>query len=289
MGILGDVVRIFPLFVGRKNRAARIYDLLSNRQVLGEGSLYLNMGYWEDGASYDEACEALARVLAEAVDLREGHVLLDCGFGFGDQDLFWMERFRPGRIVGLNITRSQVARARVRVEQRGLADRIQLLHGSATAMPVAGASVDRVTALETAFHYDTRETFFREAFRVLRPGGRLATADVTPLPDIDGGLRSRFAWYLMRSYTQIPEENIYSRVEYASRLQEVGFENVQVRSIREHVYPPLVRYMKGRLADPDYRRRFDALILAGFDYTAKDPDSWKEIDYVVATADKPRG
>jgi SAM-dependent methyltransferase len=53
-------------------------------------------------------------------------------------------------------------------------------------MPVDADSVDVVIALECAFHFRTRQRFFREARRVLRPGGRLVTADIIPMPAAEG-------------------------------------------------------------------------------------------------------
>ena len=119
-----------------KNRARKVYEMLADNNGLGEKTQYLNLGFWSKGAAdYDSACEALAGELGEAAKLAPGDRLLDVGFGFADQDLYWSSRFGCREIVGLNITPSQVEAARKRVSAAGLAGRIDLRLGSATAMP----------------------------------------------------------------------------------------------------------------------------------------------------------
>lgn len=103
----------------------------------------------------------MACLVAETAAMGPQDDVVDVGFGFAEQDTLWIERFAPRHITGLNVTRSQVRVARERVRSRGLADRIDLREGSATAMPLAAASCDIVTALECAFHFDTRERLRR--------------------------------------------------------------------------------------------------------------------------------
>ena len=73
----------------------RVYDLLSTRAATRDG-LYLNLGYWREARQLDEACDALAALVAETGGMGPGDEVLDVGYGFGDQDLYWMRRYRPG-------------------------------------------------------------------------------------------------------------------------------------------------------------------------------------------------
>lgn len=270
-----------------KNRARNVYEMLSDNNNLGRQSMYLNLGYWSEGAKdYDEACEALARVLGQAAGLKKGAGVLDVGFGFGDQDMFWARRFECARITGLNITPSQVREARRRVEIAGLSDRIDLREGSATAMPFAQGEFDAVTALETAFHYDTREKFFSEAYRVLKPGGRLATADIIPRKNRPDTLKIRLGDYFGRSFWQIPSVNLYPAEPYAEKLELAGFHKVKVQSIAEHVYPPFCRYAKTRLADPEIVARMNPLVRRFFAESVNEEAGFEHLDYVIATAEK---
>lgn len=265
-----------------------VYDLLSTGSPT-ENGLYLNLGYWSGATDLDSACDALAMLVADRAEMGPGDRVLDVGYGFGDQDLLWARERGPERILGLNVTASQVAVARQRVQEAGLADRIDLRQGSATQMPIPDASVDKVVAVECAFHFDTREAFFREAWRVLRPGGRLVTADILPMPKVSGGwarLRQRLSWWLVASKFAIPEANAYTRPTYHSLLALRGFEEIRVDSIRDQVYAPLHAYLQRH---PETVRRLHpiARLAARLALRFEASGVYSGLDYILASATKP--
>jgi microcystin synthetase protein McyJ len=201
--------------------------------------LWLNLGYWKDAHTYPDACAALARKLADAARMGEGDIVLDAGFGFGEQDLLWARERKVAKIIGVNITRLHVEVATKRVEAAGLADRVQLMLASATDIPLEAGSVTKVVALESAFHFPTREQFFREAHRVLQPGGRIALADCVPwVGEKPSGFIHRLGW---RRWG-VPVENIYDRDEYKKKLEACGFKDVEIESIRHYVFPGMHHY-----------------------------------------------
>jgi microcystin synthetase protein McyJ len=273
---------------------ADYYEFLGNDVVegLGRGAedpkkpLWLNLGYWKSARTYPEAAAALASLLADAAELAPGDRLLDVGFGFAEQDFFWLERYGVAHITGINITQMQVERARERVAQRGLEGRIDLRVGSATELPFPAGSFEKVTALECAHHFDTRERFFAEAFRVLSPGGMLATADGTSSKS-DGPLTllNRIA---LRRWC-VPLANMYDPDEYCKRLEAVGFVDAKYQSIRSYVFPGCVKYNA-------LRNRGVSMQDAVVELTPEDIeqctglDLWKVTgitDYLIFSARKP--
>jgi ubiquinone/menaquinone biosynthesis C-methylase UbiE len=265
-----------------------VYDLLSTTSPTEQG-LYINLGYWCEATDFDKASEALALLVGETARMGDSDTVLDCGFGFGDQDLLWAQKLRPKQIIGLNITASQVTVARRRVVEMGFEERIDLRHGSATDMPIESNSVDKVVALECAFHFHTRERFFREAWRVLRPGGRLVAADIIPMPAAQGAIaraQQRMSWALVAGKFAIPAENAYTRPSYHAKLESSGFEDIQVESIRDKVYAPMHHYLAGHprtLTRLHPMMRLPTRFALRFEATSV----YRGLDYVLATGLKP--
>jgi len=289
-----ELLFVTPKFLLSGNPAS-YYEYLGDDVVEGEREgfvdpkkpLWLNLGYWETARTYPEAASALAKLVAEAAALGPSDEVLDVGFGFAEQDLFWVERYGVKHITGVNITSMQVERAKERVRERGLDGRIDLRVGSATEIPCDDGSFDKVTALECAHHFDTREQFFKEAFRVLRPGGRLATADGLPFPGRKPpNLVNRIS---LRRWCY-PLANYYDRDQYRAKLEAIGFTNVTARSIRNYVFPACLKYN-------EMRRKGRTMSEAVVEITPEEVERCAGIekwdvtgvtDYVIFAADKPK-
>lgn len=265
-----------------------LYSRLATRAFTERG-LWLNLGYWKQAQSIDEACAALAMLVAETAAMGPRDAVVDVGFGFADQDMLWVDKFAPRSITGVNVTPVQVRIGRARVARRGMAARVTLIEGSATALPLPDASADVVTAVECAFHFDTREAFLAEAFRVLRPGGRLVLADLiraAPAATAGGRRWQACTWPVFARIFSVPAANADEREGYAGKLSAAGFSDVAVRPIGDDVFPGWHRALR------QDRALFRRLPLPGqLAYAALLPVSpervYSALDYVLASARKP--
>ncbi|MCS6803252.1 MAG: class I SAM-dependent methyltransferase [Chloroflexota bacterium] len=294
---IGAVIR--STLRGDRDDPTTLYSYLGGGALLAADTDYLNLGYWqEQPRSYREAGDALAAELARFAgfaERREGRrrapkMIVDVGFGFGEQDVLWARRFGL-TILGLNLTPAQIARASARRLAERLADRIHYARATATALPVAAGSVDGVLALESAFHFRLRDDFFREAFRVLKPGGVLAAADIVALRPLAGWSPDDLARRLMiglgRRFWHIPAENLYGPEEYRARLAAAGFQQVAIRSIGAAVFPGIRALMRqpATLARFPWRER-PLVWLAGDAFWLPYRAGW--IDYVLVRGVKPK-
>ena len=291
----GFLTAVRSLTLVRQKDAAAYYTTLGDDVIdfMNEGyvddskPLWLNLGYWKEARTYPDACVAMVELLGTRGGLQPGDEVLDVGVGFAEQDFVLLDRFKVSRITGLDITPVHVDKGRERVAKRGLERQIDIRLGSATAIEFPDASFDRVLALECAFHFDTRDQFVREAYRVLKPGGSISIADMLPVP----GKKSSRATAFARRYGHIPEANLYDREEYSRRLSAVGFDDVLVESIRHDVFPGMANYSRQRIVG---NKKMDEVVVEVSEddrAQCRGVEIWERgtglTDYVIASARKP--
>lgn len=171
----------------------RYFDYLIAAQRRGTMGRCAHLGYWDappEGAplpadpwtaqEFARAQERLDERLLAMADLRPGQAVLDAGCGFGGTLEAINGREVRMRLTGVNIDPRQLEVCREIRPREG--NRIEWLQADACALPVAEASIDRVFCVEAMFHFPSRRAFFREAARVLAPGGALIGTDITLTP-----------------------------------------------------------------------------------------------------------
>jgi arsenite methyltransferase len=159
-------------------------------------------------------------------ELRPGEVVLDLGSGGGIDVLLSAQRVGPGgKAYGLDMTDEMLALARENQRKAGVAN-VEFLKGEMEQIPLPDASVDVIISNCVINLSADKDRVLREAFRVLRPGGRFAVSDVV----VKGGVpdevrRSLELW--AGCIAGALEEG-----EYATKLRAAGFTAVGIEPTR---------------------------------------------------------
>jgi MPBQ/MSBQ methyltransferase len=159
----------------RQESIARFYDKALKIQAYRryyEDAGYFNFGYWGGGAkSQRDASDALVDQLVQRITVKGGSIL-DVACGAGGTTMRLTQSYEPEKITAINISEVQLNAARDRVAGA------TFLCMNATELEFPAGYFDAVVCVEAAHHFNTRQTFFGEAFRVLKPEGSLVLSDM---------------------------------------------------------------------------------------------------------------
>lgn len=174
------------------------------------------------------------------IALEPGQTVLDLGSGGGIDVLLSAKRVGPtGKVYGLDMTDEMLALARNNQKKAGVAN-VEFLKGTIEAIPLPSNSVDVIISNCVINLSADKGKVLREAFRVLKPGGRFAVGDVVTRGEILPEIRqSILAW--VGCIAGALDEN-----EYRSKLAAAGFGQIDIEPTRIYRAEDALEFLSGQ-------------------------------------------
>ncbi|HXY00800.1 MAG TPA: arsenite methyltransferase [Candidatus Limnocylindrales bacterium] len=158
--------------------------------------------------------------------LQPGEVVLDLGSGGGIDVLLSAKRVGPtGKAYGLDMTDEMLALARENQKKAGVQN-VEFLRGTIEEIPLPENTVDVIISNCVINLSGDKDRVLREAFRVLKPGGRLAVSDVVIRGEVPAAVRKSMELWVGCIAGALQE------AEYREKLQTAGFEAIDVEPTR---------------------------------------------------------
>jgi cyclopropane fatty-acyl-phospholipid synthase-like methyltransferase len=250
------------------------------------GGYMLNFGYWEEKDSTPlDAQKKMCDIFAQKAQLNSNQNIVDVGSGLGDPAFLWFSQYNPVNLTCININFKQLQISNHKSIKNNLTDNLNFLNSTATLLPFANESVDRVVALESAQHFKPLNFFISESFRILKKDGILALA----IPVMLENHKSPMMKLGTLSMTWSSEH--YSIDFVKSIINQTGFKNLNLQKIGSNVYTPLANYyfenrdsLKQKISNhyPSYVEK----ILFKSLHKMKQASEKKIIDYIFVTCQK---
>ena len=182
---------------------------------------------------------------AALAKLRPGEVVLDLGSGGGIDVILSAKRVGPtGKAYGLDMTDEMLALAREN-QKKAAAENVEFLKGAIESVPLPDNSVDVIISNCVINLSGDKDRVLAEAFRVLKPGGRLAVSDVVVRGEVPADIRKSMELWVGCIAGAMEEK------EYREKLARAGFESVDVESTRVYRMEEAREFLEAAGLDPE--------------------------------------
>jgi len=178
-------------------------------------------------------------------ELAPGEAVLDLGSGGGIDVLLSARRVGPtGKVYGLDMTDEMLALARDNQRKAGV-DNVEFLKGEIEAIPLPDNSVDVIISNCVINLSGDKDRVLREAFRVLKPGGRFAVSDVVTRGEIPDALRRDMLLWVGCIAGALEQD------DYRARLAAAGFAAIGIEPTRIYRLDDAREFLTGKGIDVD--------------------------------------
>jgi len=212
-------------------------------------------------------------------ELKAGETVLDLGSGGGIDVLLSAKRVGPtGTAYGLDMTDQMLALAQENKLKSGLAN-VHFLKGEIEHIPLPANSVDVIISNCVINLSADKDRVLREAFRVLKPGGRFAVSDVVVRGEVPESIRRNMELWIGCVAGALRDS------DYIAKLQAAGFEDAAIEVTRVYTAEDAKEFLAGQSNQlQQLAREVDGRFVSGFVRARKPLASDKTADAVKAAA-----
>ncbi|KAF9210112.1 hypothetical protein BGZ49_005508 [Haplosporangium sp. Z 27] len=241
---------------------------------------WFNMGLWDKSKPmrFQDACKAMVEKVTSNLDINRASHILDVGFGCGDQDVYMAQLYQPAQITGITIEAIQHHAAQELIKRTSTpGTEIQLHVADASRLPEFLESTPtifskaqsylnhhftHVVSIDSAYHYNTRAQFLKNASQVLLPDiGRLALADMILAKPAPTSILGNAVFKAVFGAMEVPVVNMKTMDEYKQDLVDAGFVDIEIECIEDRVFSGLAQYIQNQTG------RLGGLVKPGVNWT----------------------
>ncbi|MCX6183238.1 MAG: methyltransferase domain-containing protein [Bacteroidetes bacterium] len=207
-----------------------------------KNTLSLHYGIWDETTkNFAESLVNTNKVLFEKGKISDGDYVLDAGCGVGGAAFFMLHE-KKVRVEGITLSEKQIKFAQEKAKNLNLSERVSFHLMDYTQTTFPDETFDVVWACESCCHATNKSDFIKEAYRILKKGGRLVLVDYFLESETQKDENS----YIEKWITSWAISNLVSREYFTTELQNHGFKNIQLHDYTKAIYKSARRmYLAG--------------------------------------------